>query len=506
MSGSTEIITFTDLEKSFGRTQALAGVDLSIQGGEVLGLVGANGAGKSTLLRIITGTVSRTAGTMSLDGLSVDLSHYHPRMAQDAGIHCVYQELSLCSNLTVAENFELSRSHSLGRSRAEVLEAATNAINEVFPAPGFGPRAYVESLRHAQRQMVEIARAATQPGLRLLILDEPTSALSSERVAQFHEFLRRCKERSIGVIYVTHKLDEVLSISDRIVALRSGRKVWDVRATDASRAALVEHLGGVSMASVSDGSPGPLEVSDQGAQVMNRAPLVEVASVKYTGNPHWSGAPFVVREGEVVGVAGLEGSGQKELLRDIFFSRHKRSDNGVVLRTPAAYVSGDRKREAVFPMWSIADNIALTGLRSFASRLGVIRTRQVHDVVDRWFAELGIVARSPESRITELSGGNQQKAVIARGLASDAQLLIMDDPTRGVDLETKESVYALLRDLKSRDRAAIYYSTEDAEFRYCDRVYVLAGGQIVHELVGPDEISPENIIAWSYRGLEKVPV
>lgn len=500
-SSCEPLIEFTGLTKTFGPTRAISGLDLTIRTGEILGLVGANGAGKSTLLRTVSGTVAPTAGRMSIDGHEVDFARYRPHSAQGVGIHCVYQELSLCANLTVAENFELTRTHSHGRSRSAVIDAADASVNSVFPAAGFGPRTEVSQLQHAQRQMVEIARAGTQPGLRLLILDEPTSALPSERVAQLHVFLEACKKRNVGVIYVTHKLDEILRIADRLVVMRSGRKVWDVDGA-VSREALVEHLGGVAAEAenVAPTSRGQAALAD----APSHAHLVEITTRELVNGPHWSGEPLVVRPGEVVGLAGLEGSGQKQLLRQLFFAGRRRATNGIAVHAQAAYVSGDRKREAVFPMWSIADNIALTGLRAFANRLGVIRTRELRQGVDRWFKDLAIVAPSPDSQITDLSGGNQQKAVIARGLVSGAQLLLMDDPTRGVDLETKEAVYALLREVRAEGRSAIYYSTEDAEFLYCDRVYVLAAGRVVHELVGPDEITLENIVSWSYRGLEKV--
>ena len=503
MADSKVLISFTNIAKTFGRTHALIDVDLDIRGGEVLGLVGANGAGKSTLLRIIAGTLSHTSGEMYLDGKMMDRAHYHARIAQEAGIHSVYQELSLCNNLTVMENFELSRNHSRGRSRAEMRIATSEAINQVFPSPGIGPRTGVERLRYSQRQMVEIARAAAQPGLRLLILDEPTSSLSSERVVQLHDFLRQCTEREVAIIYVTHKLDEVMSIANRIVVLRSGRKVWEVNAKEATRDALVEQLGGVRDQEREQGVTSYDANSRVGA-VPNDALLAVVSSSKFTTSPHWNGSPFVVNKGEVVGIAGLEGSGQRELLRNVFFATGKKRGRGTKIYTRTAYVSGDRKREGIFPIWSIEDNLLLSGLRDYANKLGILHAREMREVVKRWIEDLAIVAKSPETRITDLSGGNQQKVLIARGLASGAHLLIMDDPTRGVDLESKESVYTLLRELRTQGRSAIYFSTEDAEFRYCDRVYVFAGGQIVHELVGPQEISAENIVAWSYRGLEAV--
>jgi ABC-type sugar transport system ATPase subunit len=504
---ATDFISFSQLSKSFAKTRAVAGLDLTIGSGEVLGLVGANGAGKSTLLKVITGIVQPSSGTMRLLGEDVHLGHYTPRAAQEAGIHCVYQELSLCNNLTVAENFQLSRSYSQGRSRATMVEVAQRAVEMVFARPGFAAKAEVGQLQHAQRQMVEIARAATQPGLRLLILDEPTSALPAERVGQLHAFLAGCGEQGIGVIYVTHKLGELLTVSNRIVVLRSGRKELDAEVALVSSESLVQHLGGGSgvvharrpdLAAAADDEQPPPVAPDE------KSPLVEVATAQATSGPHWHGGPLVVRAGEVVGIAGLEGAGQKQLLRDIFAAASRRATKRIVIRAPVAYISGDRKREAVFPLWTISENMALTGLGSMASRIGVIRPKKVREVVGRWFTELAIVARSPQAYISELSGGNQQKVVIARELASGAGVLLMDDPTRGVDLETKEAVYALLEALKAEGRAALFYSTEDGEFRYCDRVYVLAGGQLVHELVGPEQITPENIISWSYKGLERV--
>lgn len=479
------------LSKTYTTTPALDQAELRAYPGEVLGLLGANGAGKSTLLKIIAGVVPPTSGALAIGGHEVDFGSYGPRDAARAGIFTVYQELSVFSNISVAENFAMAQSVRARQSRRVLRAAATAALESVFPGGDISPRAETGTLSLAERQMVEIAVAASQPDLSVLILDEPTSALPAERADQLHEYLRERKARGVLIIYVTHKLDDILGIADRLVVLRDGRIHWEGDPGQITRDELLVTLG--ARATEPEAAP-PGTLPEEPGTPLGGAALLT------SRRPHPSAARGVelrIDPGEVVGFAGLEGAGQRPLLREIYATAGRRR-SAFATRGGVAYVSGDRKREGLFALWSVAENLIISSLPRLAS-FGFVRNRAAARTVDEWFDALHVVASGPEAPITALSGGNQQKIIIARGFASGASLVLLDDPTRGVDIETKAEFYRLLGALRAEGRSAILYSTEDREFTQCDRVYVMAGRAIVHELRGR-EITRENIIRWSYAG------
>ncbi|MDR2253121.1 MAG: ATP-binding cassette domain-containing protein [Bifidobacteriaceae bacterium] len=478
-----ELLDIRNLSKSFGRNLVLKNVSLQGHREEILGLLGANGAGKSTLLRIIAGVFGADRGTLAIDGKTIDFAHCNPREAARIGVRFVHQELSVFANLSVAENFVMA--HGLDKTMAgrRLRSHVNSAIAAIFPNTGIGPGAETGALSMAERQMVEIAIAASQPGLRILILDEPTAALPTERARQLHSYLRERKARDgLLIIYVTHLLDEVLGVVDRLVVLRDGVIHWQGSASTTTRAGLLRHLG----AEPRQAPPARAELAADPGQALVEARL---ASAR--------GAEFRVAPGEVVGVAGLEGAGQRQLLRSVYASARDRRGRYAVCGG-AAYVSGDRKREAVFGLWDVARNLTIASL-SRLSRFGFTDRTASLETVRRWRQTLRIATPSDETAITELSGGNQQKVVIARGFASPASVVLLDDPTRGVDTQTKHQFYELLAGLRDETRAAVLYSTEDREFAYCDRVYVMANGLIVKELQGA-EITREAIVHWSYGG------
>jgi ribose transport system ATP-binding protein len=481
----------SNLSKTYTTTPALDSANLRAYPGEVLGLLGANGAGKSTLLKIIAGVVPPSSGELAINGHEVDFGSYGPRDAARAGIFSVYQELSVFSNISVAENFAMAQSIHARQSRRRLREAAAAALESVFPGCDIPPRAETGTLSMAERQMVEIAVACSQPDLSVLILDEPTSALPAERASQLHDYLRERKQQGVLIIYVTHKLDDILGIADRLVVLRDGRVHWE---GDPGRITRDELLVTLGARAGETGAAVPETLPDEVSSPAGRSELLTLR------RPHPSagrGVDVRVGPGEVVGFAGLEGAGQRELLREIYATAGKRR-SAFAVRGGAAYVSGDRKREGLFALWSVAENLIISSLPRLSS-LGFVRRRAADRTVDDWYQALHVVATGPDAPITALSGGNQQKIIIARGFASGASLVLLDDPTRGVDIETKAEFYRLLGALRDEGRGAVLYSTEDREFAQCDRVYVMAGGSIVRELRGPD-ITRENIIHWSYAG------
>ncbi|MFI5612731.1 ATP-binding cassette domain-containing protein [Amycolatopsis sp. NPDC051903] len=482
---SEAVLELRGITKSYGPVPVLRGIDLTVRKGQLLGLLGSNGAGKSTMLNIITGAVRAEAGTVALGGVGIPASEYGPAAAAEHGVACVYQELALFPNLSVAENFRLARGGTAPGSRRATGNAATEAIREVFPEYAIPPRTEVAALPVSDRQSVEIGIVASTPDITMLILDEPTSALSREAAARLREYARSRAQQGVAVIYVTHKLDEVLALCDRIVVLRDGQIAWDGESAEVTREGLLTVLGAKEIEERSSGRAV--------AAGVDADPVLELETAPHDGER----IPITVRPGEVVGLAGLEDAGQRRILHAIHDqSRGHRHGAGARLRGSVAYVSGDRQREGVFALWDVSENILVSGLRGL-SRWGWLRVGKARAVAAHFSRLLKIVAAGPDAPISALSGGNQQKALIARGLASGASLLLLDDPTRGVDIHTKGDFYEVLGLVREERRGALLYSTEDREFLECDRVYVLAQGRVVRELRDA-EITVNEIIRWSY--------
>ncbi len=479
--------------KTFGVTKALNGVDLDIYAGEVIGFVGPNGAGKSTLMKVLTGILTPTEGEIIIEGKAEE--HYNPKRAKQIGIACAYQDLSLCTNLSVYENFAmLNVSHSLMSSpgwRKEAKESAKALLEKYFPGNGIDVTKTVDKLSLADQQVVEICKTLMTDNLKILILDEPTSALSTDKAQQLHKVVAELSQKGVAVIYISHKLDEIGIVSDRIVILRNGQNVGELSADEVTQDQLIDLMGG-----------GKKEKKDKNADENEFGPnMVEIkgltTSVLNDINLH-------VRKGEILGISGLAGSGQQELLQAVYAARKHigtEGKNGVRINSTIAYVSGDRTKEGVFPLWDIMDNILVANLDRVKGKI-LLNKKQSEESANYWYDKLKFRAEGINSNIMSLSGGNQQKALIARGIASEADIIILNDPTAGVDIGTKQDIYDLLDEVKKMGKSVILYSTEDAEIEICDRAYIMHDGAITAELIG-NEITVPNIIKASFKKVEK---
>lgn len=452
------------LAKTYGAVKALAPTDFALLPGEVVGLIGHNGAGKSTLINLLTGVVQRSSGGLVLHG--TDVTSWSAAHARTAGLRCVFQELSLCPNLSVVENARVAHRSLSGfgwKDRAE--KTIRRALDEVFPGHGIPFDRPVAELPIGQRQMVEIARAfsVTDSPVHAVILDEPTSSLGPEATAQLLGHITRASAQGIAVALVTHRLNEILATAHRVVVMKDGAVSADFANRGLTRGDLVAAMGSVETAS-HRAAPPP------------------------TGAPVLARGGITLRPGEILGLAGLDGHGQRDCLRAI----HDAAPGQL------AYVAGDRVVEGVFPLWSIRDNLVVRSL-SALSRAGVISTQQADTVAQTWFDRLKVRAPSPGVALTSLSGGNQQKVLFARALASDAKVILLDDPMRGVDVGTKQEVYALIRDEAAKGRAFLWYSTEIEELENCHRVMVFREGQARVTLEG-DQIDHNAIIQASFGG------
>ncbi len=481
LDGTPALARLDGITKSYGPTRAVRDVSITVAAGEVLGLIGANGAGKSTLMRVLTGGARPDAGRLLIDGQPVDWATFGPRDCQRLGLRIVHQELSLCPNLTVAENVFLEQPERRRRSPlwlGPYRQAARDGLATVFPGIRIDPDARAGRLSIAERQMVEIARAALDPRLRLLILDEPTSSLASEQAGALHAHIAARAAQGLAVIYISHKLPEVLAVADRVVAMRNGAVTFDRPRGAATLADLILAVGGP------EGSPGAADPAprDKGRVLVRLGGAVTAPL----------GRPVELRAGEVVGLAGLEGGGQKALLRQLFQS----GDGDATRLDRVSFVSGDRKTEGIFPLWSVLDNIAI-GRIARQPPARPVRWREEGEAARSWAARLSLAPERMGDRILDLSGGNQRKALLARGMVDDAPIILLDDPTRGVDIGAKRDFYRVLGDIAAEGRLAVWHSTEDAELLECDRVLVLGGGQVVADLQGA-AITEETIVGASF--------
>nr|WP_244514760.1 sugar ABC transporter ATP-binding protein [Ensifer sp. LCM 4579] len=476
---SKAIIEVADAKVSFGAVRALDGVTLAIGPGECVGLVGHNGAGKSTIVSVINGGLTPQQGSISGDGEA--LARYGINAARARGIRCVFQELSLCPNLTVVENTRILHRQLGGfgwRRRAkQVIERSLDAI---FPGHGIESDRTVGDLSIAERQMVEIAMAFSDAGIapRLIILDEPTSSLDASLAEQMLAHVRRFVASGGSVILISHILHEILATASRIVVMKDGRIVAERPADAWSEHGLVEAMGSVVKG----------EAHQRTLRDLANAPV----AMALTGR----GLPLQAKRGEIVGLAGLAGHGQTRMLMKLHAAS---TADWLPRRDPAVtFVAGDRRLNGVFELWSVLKNFSIASLHDLAAR-GVVDAEAEAERAGEWKRRIDIRTPDMANRMLSLSGGNQQKVLFARSLATRAPVVLMDDPMRGVDVGTKQEVYEIIRQEAQRGRTFVWYSTEMEEVCLCDRVYVFREGEIVAELAG-DAVSEENILAASFKG------
>jgi ribose transport system ATP-binding protein len=471
---SVPVVALSGISRRFGAVQALRGVDLAVNAGECIGLVGHNGAGKSTLMFILAGVLSPDQGEFRVGGERRLNSTW---AAPPAGVRCVFQELSLCPNLTVAENARIFHHGLSGRGwRRRAAAMMTRQLDEIFPGHGIRPSDRLGDLAIGRRQMVEIARAFASEDLRVVILDEPTSALDDEATQQLLDFVRRKVAGGLSVILISHILREVLSVADRVLVMRDGRIVADRPNAGLTSADLVADMGHV--APVAEAAAAARDPRHAGKRCVSLDLPGPVAPL----NGHF---------GEIVGLAGLSGQGQTSALLSLMRGAGGRAAGRL------AFVAGDRQSDGIFPLWSITRNLTACSLRALRRHL-LLNSALVAQMTETWRKRVDIRGAAMDQGILNLSGGNQQKVLFARALASDARIVLMDDPMRGVDVGTKMEVYRLIREEARSGRCFLWYTTETEELKNCDRVYVFRAGAIVAELSGND-INEAKVLEASFH-------
>jgi ribose transport system ATP-binding protein len=479
--------------KAYPGVRALQGVDLGVERGEVHALLGENGAGKSTLMKVVAGSVTPDAGRMTVDGNPAPLGSL--AAAKASGVALVYQDLSLVPQLTVGENVLLGRwpTTRWGTVAWEELHAtARRHLGRI--GLNVDPRRRVDELGMAERQLVEIAKALSGD-VRVLLLDEPTSALSDPEARRLFGIIGDLTSSGVAVVYVSHQLPEVLEIADRISVLRDGQLVGTVRASDVDEARLARMMVGRA---VGGGAAAPAPVAGNGAPLAIRASGL-------ARPPRLKPVDLELRAGEVVAVFGLVGSGRTRLARTLFGLEPATDGTLEVAGRPVRIASpadaialgigylGEDRAAGIVPRMTLAENITLASL----PRLGrgwLLAGGQERQLARRFADELDIRA-SLDRRAETLSGGNQQKLVLARWLCSNARVLVLDDPTRGIDVGAKEEVFRLVRRLAGDGAAILYLTSETREARMlADRVLIMAGGRIVRT-VDPDAPEEEMMAA-----------
>jgi len=489
------LLEIRSLEKTFPGVRALKGVDLSVRAGEVHGLMGENGAGKSTLIKVLTGLYKKSGGTIRFNGEEIDVSS--TKEAEEKGISTIYQELNLVPFQAVYENLYLGREPrtKLGNiDRRKMITDAKITLKELgIELDVTKPLGHFST---AIQQMVAIARAISIQA-KLVIMDEPTSSLDTKEVNVLFGIISKLREKGIAIIFISHRLDEIFEICERLTILKDGEFVGEYKAADLTQLQLI---------SLMIGKEGiKLERKKKGYCFEDKEEIVKMMDIQK--GMRLNGIGIDIKRGEVLGLAGLLGSGRTELTKVLF--GEDQADSGKVfwlgqevkfkspqdsIRKGMGYCTEDRKVEGIFPHLSVKENMTIALLPKI-SKFGLVSNQKQNEIVKEYIKRLNIKTPSPEQHIRNLSGGNQQKVLLARWLCMNPELIIMDEPTRGIDVGAKSEIEDLIQELAEKGISVLMISSELSELeRNCDRIVVIREGKKMGELIG-DEISEDRIMA-----------
>jgi ribose transport system ATP-binding protein len=485
-------LLMTGIHKCFGSTQALRSVDLELRPGEVHALVGENGAGKSTLMKVLSGAERPDGGGMLLDGRVYAPSG--PQEARRKGVAMIYQELTLAPHLTVAANMLLGlEPTSFGFLRPKESRRRVQEALAVLEHPEIRPDSSVNVLSPAAQQLVEIARALLVD-VRVLVLDEPTSSLAQEDAQRLFALVRRLRERGVSIVYISHFLEEVQAIADRFTVLRDGRSVGGGTVRDFAVEKIIELMVGRNLA-------------EQFPRVPHTLGPPILQTIDLTGKQTPRGVTLTLRRGEILGIAGIVGAGRTELLRTLFGLDPVRRGEVIVrafaggratprfrIEQGLGYLSENRKDEGLALIQSIADNLTYSRMGPY-SRFGWLNPWRRRAAVEHWLRRLQVRSAGAEQAVGQLSGGNQQKVALGRLLHQEADVLLLDEPTRGIDIGSKTEIYRLVGELAAQGRAILFVSNYLPELLgVCDTLAVMTRGRL--SPVRPvADWTPERIIA-----------
>lgn len=491
MSDFVNRVEMNHITKSFGGVQALKDVSFQVSPGEIHALVGENGAGKSTLMKILSGAYQKDSGVIKIDGQAVEI--LNPHIGRKLGIGIIYQEFALAPDLTVAENIFLGRL-SNGKGLIDWSRLYKKA-NELLESVGFtiNPRLLVGELSVAYQQVVEITKALSEH-VKILILDEPTAVLAPQEVERLFEILAKLKQRNVSIIYISHRLDEVFRIADQITVIKDGSVMGTVASSKVTNEEVISMMIGRKLTAMF-----PKRECAIGQELFRVEGLNRGRKVKNVS--------FAVKAGEVLGIAGLVGSGRTEVVRAIFGADPKETgriilENTVLkinsprdaVRHGIGLVPENRKEQGVILALPVKHNVTMANLKKIVNWFGMIKQRVEKTISQELVERLNIKTKSIESEVSDLSGGNQQKVALAKWFNTDCKIIIMDEPTRGVDVGAKVEIYNLINELASKGLGIIIISSEMMEvIGICDRVMVMNEGRIMGSL-NKEELSEENIM------------
>lgn len=495
----------TEIQKRFGGVRALIDGSIQVREGEVLALVGSNGSGKSTLAKIITGVLDYDDG--QIDYFEKPVKFSNPMIAQKAGVMAVYQDLSLVPSLTVAQNIWLANEPLTngGFIDNRMMISATNKLLTLFEntfQASLHPEAYVSSLPPDEKQIVEILKAISRDP-KVIIFDEATASLDTNQVSCLFNLIKQLKQDNKALVFISHRMDEIFRIADRAIVLRNGRTIGDAIISETSEDAIVKMMVG-SEEIFKKGTKEYFDLTESEPALI----VVNIESSKLKG------VSFSVRKGELIGIGGLRGQGQSTLLHTLF--GNEPYEGQIVLfektinfkhpkdamREDVAFIPGDRATEGLLLIRSILENFHLPNWRKYAKPL--LNLNEAKSDAKTMGDQLKLVMESLESPVSNLSGGNAQKVVIGKWLLRNPRLLLLDDPTKGVDVGTKAEFYQLLNELTHAETTILFYSSDDQELLdLCPRVLVMQDGRIKADLSG-ESLTESNLIATSMGAHESV--
>ena len=483
------IVSMHDICKSFPGVKALDHVDFELRSGEVMALLGENGAGKSTLMKVLSGVYTRDSGDMEIQGKAY--GNLTPKQAQAAGVAIIHQELNMCRHLTVAENMFLGREKVRGvvLNQREMEADAAEVLSRL--KIDISPRTVVGDLPISKQQMVEIAKALSMDA-RILIMDEPTSALTAREIEDLFRIIRDLRATGHGIVYISHRLEELQHIVDRVTIMRDGQYIATMNFVDTTIDQIITHMVGREIK-----EKFPRVTCEKGKKIFEVKNLNAGRVVRNVS--------FSLYEGEIVGFAGLMGAGRTETTRAIFGIDPKQSGQIFLdgkeifihspmdaIRQGVVLAPEDRKKDGLCTKLSIRHNIALPNLDLLCNRLGVVSHSKENAMCDRAVKNLQIKTPSVDVDAANLSGGNQQKVVVGKWLARDSRVVIFDEPTRGIDVAAKVEIYHLMNQLKKQGIAVMFVSSELPEvLGIADRVIVMCDGQITGEVMARETTQNE---------------
>ncbi|MCI6018982.1 MAG: sugar ABC transporter ATP-binding protein [Clostridiales bacterium] len=482
------VLKLNNITKRYPGVVALDKVSFDLREGEVHAIVGENGAGKSTLIKCLCGAITPEEGTIEIDGQTYN--SMTPKLSREHGVEVVYQELNLIDGLTVAENVCFGAKYG----KLVNFKLITKKTEEVFKSLNvhIDPKKLVLALSTAQQQLVEIAKSVSKD-VKILILDEPTAPLTAEDVDILFDIIRMLKKKGVSIVYISHRMDEIFQITDRVTIMRDGQYVKTLNTADTNRDELIKYMVGRELKDI---YPKREEVKSE--------PMLELVNVCGNGDTDIN---IHVNKGEIVGLAGLVGAGRTELARMIFGADKMKSGTikldgqevkvtspGEAIKLGIGLIPEDRKRQGALLEFGIDWNIALTHLPDISKGL-VVDDKKVADQADEFIEKLKIKTPFKNQLVRNLSGGNQQKVVLARTLVNDSKLIIFDEPTRGIDVGARAEIYALLDDLAKQGKGILMISSDMEELiGMSDRIYALAEGRVTGELK-KEEFTQEAILS-----------